>query len=260
MTKFKLAHISDCIFIFLFSWLFSFAVVAYFTQNALAQTIISLCLSSTTLTVFIALAKKKNSKLAIKKRDEELYFACEKFFLVSDDKTVSRVMLSFLKKNKRQAVQNKNGIFLPNGEIAFYRFTARPISSDDLLSAYKSTEKGLSVLYFGIKFDDDALKLSEKLNLRIQTVDFAKLFLLLKEFDCLPEISPTQTKTTKKNKLKEIFIASLDKKKAKTFAFYGALTLILSRYASFSVYYIVSGCIFILYAIAIKFFAPTVQT
>ena len=53
-----------------------------------------------------------------------------------------------------------------------------------------------------------------------------------------------------------IFISAFDRKKAKTFAFYGTLTLILGRFVAFKIYYTVVGCLLLLFAVILIIFAP----
>ena len=82
----------------------------------------------------------------------------------------------------------------------------------------------------------------------------SEFFPLLKKALTLPEggVLPNKKKAGFFNLLKATFI----KGKAKTLALYGSFLLIMSRFVFFPIWYIISGSIFLIYAITIKFFAP----
>ena len=92
----------------------------------------------------------------------------------------------------------------------------------------------------------------------MKLVDFPKLYFLLKENECLPPLGESEKNVPPKKRIRilAVFVAAFDKKKARTFAFYGILTLILGRFSFYPVYYTVTGCLFLIYAVVTKFFAP----
>ena len=260
MTKFKISYISDCIFVFILSFMLFYAPVSFFAKNRIASAIIAFFASIICLTAFIFISRKKHGELAVKKNEEEAYIDCKNFFLLSNDKIIEDLVVKLFKKLKNQAILSKNGIVIPDGNRVFYKFSARPIGADEIISAYKSVPKGSSVIFVATAFGQDAFDFAKNLGMRIKLVDFPKFYILLKENDCLPPETDRESKTPKpslKTKFKYIFLSAFDKKKAKTFAFYGVLTLLLSRFVAFPIYYTVVGCIFLAYAVAIKFLAKT---
>lgn len=258
MTKFRISYISDCIFVFLLSFMFFYAPTSFFIKIKPASAVVSFFASVICLAVFIFVSRKKHGALAIKKSEEEIFLGYKNFFLLTDDETIKNSILKLFKKLKNQAVQTKNGIALPNGNRVFYKFTARPVGADEIIGAYKSVPKGCSAIFLAISFAPDAQDFAKNLEFRIKLVDFPKLYLVMKENDCLPPKNPdfeNHVVTSKKTKIKFIFLSLFDKKKAKTFAFYGILTLFLSRFVAFPIYYTVVGCLFLCYALAVKFLA-----
>lgn len=263
MSKFKISYISDCIFVFGLSFLICYAPLYFFVKKRLPSAIISFFASVIALTLFIFVSRKRTGLLAIKKSEEKQFSDCRNAFLISDDKTINDTMLRLLKKLKNQARPIKNGFALPKNEFAFYKFSAKPLGADEIINAYKSSPKGALVIFFGICFDESARDFAKNLGLRIKLVDFTELFLLLKDNDCVLSASEVLTEGEKKVSRKRRFISAVidafDKKKAKTFAFYGATTLFLSRFVAYPIYYTIIGCVFLIYAVIIKFFAPRVK-
>lgn len=260
MTKFKISYISDCIFVFILSFMLFYAPVSFFAKRRIASAIIAFFASVICLAAFIFISKKKHGELAVKKSEEEAYVDCRNFFLLSNDKTIENLVVKAFKKLKNQAVLSKNGIILPDGNRVFYKFSARPVGADEIITAYKSVPKGSSVIFVAIAFGQDAFDFVKNLGMRIKLIDFPQFYILLKENDCLPPASDKKNETPKlsvKTKLKYVFLSAFDKKKAKTFAFYGVLTLLLSRFVAFTIYYTTIGCLFLVYAVAIKFLAKT---
>lgn len=259
MSKFKISYISDCIFVFGLSFLVFYAPLCYFVKKRLPSAVIALFSSVIALTLFIFVSRKRTGRLAIKKSEEKLYSDCRNAFLISDEKTINQTMFRLLRIIKNQAKPIKNGFVLPKNERAIYKFTSKPLGADEIINAYKSSPKGSSILFFGISFDESAREFAKNLGIRIKLVDFTELFLLLKENDCLlsnPENTNDIVKIDGKKKLLLLLISAFDKKKAKTFAFYGVLTLFLSRFVAYPIYYTIIGCVFLIYAVIAKFFAP----
>ena len=253
---FKISFISDCIFVFVFSFLVFFTPISYYMNGKTAAIIISACFSVITLALFCLASKKKYGKITLKKADEKKYSELKNYLLLADDKEVEKILFAMLKKSENQPISSKNGLFISDGRKVAYKFSARPSGVDEIIEAYKSTPKNTSLVFFGTAFDSEAVRFSESLSLRIKLVDFSALYLLLAKYDCMPEI-PTDTPPVKKRSLGIIktMIESFDKKKAKNFAFYGFITLVLSRFVMYKIYYIITGCLFIIYAIILKFFA-----
>ncbi len=258
MSKLKISYISDCIFVFFFSFMVFFAPISFFIKAKILAVIAAFFAAVIPLTAFIFVSRKKLGRLAVKKNEEEEYERAKATFLLSGDDFIDKTMLTLLKKTKNQARKQKDCFILPDNERAFYKFSSRPVGADELIQAYKSTPAKCSVIFFAISFDDFALSFAKNLGMRMKLADFPKLYFLLKENDCLPPPTQCESKISEKRRIRilALFAAAFDKKKARTFALYGLLTLILGKFSYYPVYYTVIGCLFLIYAVITKFFAP----
>ncbi len=258
MSKFKISYISDCIFVFFLSFILFYAPLSYLLKRRAPSLVAAFFGAVIALTVFVFVSRKKTGALAVKKSEEEEYMRCKNAFLLSDDKIVEQTMLRFLKKTKNQAQATKHGFALPDNTRAFYKFSSRPIGADEIIEAYKFSPKGCSIIFYAVSFDERAGDFAKNLGMRVTLVDFPSLFPLLKEYDCmlLPPDGDIAEPIERKPKFSAIFISAFDRKKAKTFAFYGALTLILGRFVTFKIYYTVVGCLLLLFAVVLIIFAP----
>ncbi len=258
MSKFKISYISDCIFVFFLSFILFYAPISYLLKRRAPSIVAAFFGATAALAAFIFVSKKKTGMLAVKKSEEEEYMRCKNAFLLSDDKIVEQTMLRFLKKTKNQAQATKHGFALPDNTRAFYKFSSRPVGADEIIEAYKFTPKGCSIIFYAVSFDEKAVDFAKNLGTRVSLVDFPSLFPLLKEYDCalLPPDGDFAEPTARKPKLSAIFISAFDRKKAKTFAFYGALTLILGRFVTFKIYYTIVGCLLLLFAVVLIIFTP----
>ena len=258
MSKFKISYISDCVFVFFLSFILFYAPLSYLLKRRIPSLIASFFGAIIALTVFIFVSGKKTGALAVKKSEEEEYMKCKNAFLLSDDKIVEQTMLRFLKKTKNQAQATKHGFALPDNTRAFYKFSSRPIGADEIIEAYKFSPKGCSIIFYAVSFDEKAVGFAKNLGMRITLVDFPSLFPMLKENNCtlLPPDDDLAGPSEYKPKIPAILISAFDRKKAKTFAFYGALTLIRGRFVAFKIYYTIVGCLLLLFAVILIFFAP----
>lgn len=258
MSKFKISYISDCVFVFFFSFMIFFAPVSFFIKKKILAAIVAFFAAVIPLTIFIFVSRKKFGRLAVKKTEEEEYERTKTAFLLSNNDFVDKTLLALLKKIKNQARKQNDYFILPNNERAFYKFSSRPVGADDLIKAYKSAPAKCSVIFFAISYDDFAFSFAKNLGMRMKLVDFPKLYFLLKENECLPPLGESEKNVPPKKRIRilAVFVAAFDKKKARTFAFYGILTLILGRFSFYPVYYTVTGCLFLIYAVVTKFFAP----
>ena len=258
MSKFKISYISDCVFVFFLSFILFYAPLSYLLKRRAPSLVAAFFGAVIALAVFIFFSRKKTGALAVKKSEEAEYMRCKNAFLLSDDKIVEQTMLRFLKKTKNQAQATKHGVALPDNTRAFYKFSSRPIGADEIIEAYKFSPKGCSIIFYAVSFDERAADFAKNLGMRVTLVDFPNLFPLLKEYGCtlLPPDGDIAEPIERKPKISAIFISAFDRKKAKTFAFYGALTLILGRFAAFKIYYTVVGCLLLLFAVILIIFAP----
>ena len=94
---------------------------------------------------------------------------------------------------------------------------------------------------------------AENLSPRVKLVRLEEIFPLFKKHGIIPDGGFVAKK--KKRGFCEAFRSTFDRKKVKTFALYGTAMLVASYFAFFPVWYILSGCFFLVYSLAIFVFA-----
>ena len=117
----------------------------------------------------------------------------------------------------------------------------------------EKTPKSKNLIFIGTAFTAESQDFVLGFEKRICLVPLSEFFALMKQTDNLPEggFIPKKKKVGFLTLLKGTF----KKEKAKTYALYGGFLLIMSRFVFYPLWYIISGSIFLIYAITIKFFA-----
>ena len=253
MSKFRISAISDGLFIIFSSFLTAFTILFYLLKNNVRAILISLPLSVITFCVYMLIKNKKKGVLAVKKEDEERFLKCTGALCLASDMENLKRVFETLEKLGKKPFWTEDGI-LCNSDFFFVKFNYDPISVNGVVDAYKKTPKGKNLVFLGVNFSIEATAFVDGFGSRIKLVALSEFFPLLKKVQTLPEggFLPSRKKTSFLNLLK----ATFSKGKAKTFATYGSFLLIMSRFVFFPVWYIISGSLFLIYAITIKFFAP----
>ena len=99
MSKFKISYISDCVFVFFFSFMIFFAPVSFFIKKKILAAIVAFFAAVIPLTIFIFVSRKKFGRLAVKKTEEEEYERTKTAFLLSND--------DFVEKNQKSGEKAK---------------------------------------------------------------------------------------------------------------------------------------------------------
>ena len=254
MSKTFISYVFDGVSTAFMSFLIAYAISFFYLKNRLAAIAISICLSAATVSIYIIFAMRKRKKFFIKKTEENSFSSCKRALcLMEETKTIS-LIISALNKSGKQVVEN-DGNFVINEYVITCRFTVEPISADDILTIYKSLPSGKKLLFFGNEFSEKAQALPEFTDSQISIKGIDEVYKLLKDTDSLPAESALPKR--KKNKIKTLLKGTFNKKKAGGFALYGSSLLLLSRFVFYPLWYILSGTLFLIYAITIKFFAAS---
>ena len=199
------------------------------------------------------MAKKKKGVLAVKKEDEERFLKCTGALCLASELENVKLVFSTLEKLGKKPYLTEDGI-LCGSDFFFVNFSYDPITVNGVVIAYKKTPKGKNLVYLGISFSNEATAFADGFYSRIKLVALSEFFPILKKAQTLPEggFLPNKKKLGFLNLLKGTF----SRGKARTFATYGSFLLVMSRFVFFPIWYIISGSIFLIYAITVKFFAP----
>ncbi|MBR2385137.1 MAG: hypothetical protein IKA99_05990 [Clostridia bacterium] len=197
--------------------------------------------------------KKKKGKLDVKREDEENFLKCVNAlcFANSEDNT-HRIFLTLERLGKKPFL-TEDGI-LCGTDFFFVNFSYDKITIGNIVEAYKKTPQGKRLVYLSVDFSDEAKSFADGFNSRIALIPLSDFFALLQKTSTLPEGG--MLPKTKKLGFINLIKATFSKTKAKSLAFYGSILLIMSRFVFFPIWYIITGSIFLIYAITVKFFAP----
>ena len=253
MSKIRISSISDGLFIIFSSFLTSFTIAFYMLKNNVTAILISIPISVITFSLYRLIIKKKKGVLTVKKEDEERFLKCTSALCLASDLQNTKRVFSTLERLGKKPFLTEDGI-LCGGDFFFTSFSYDPVTVNGVVNAYKKTPKGNNLVYLGIIFSNDAIAFTDGFSNRIKLITLSEFFPLLKKAQTLPEggFLPNKKKIGFLNLLK----ATFSKGKARTFATYGSFLLIMSRFVFFPIWYIISGSIFLIYAITVKFFAP----
>ncbi len=253
MFKFKISEISDGLFILGSAFLIGFVIAFYFLRNNVTSILVAIPCAVLTFSVYMLFLKKKKGKLLIKREDEEKYIKCANALCLESRAFSEQMVFDTLCAVGKNPVKVASGIVCENN-FYFVKFTYDKISVGSVANAYKKTPKSKNLVFLAITFEQDALTFASSFFTRIRLVTLIELFPLLQKHGTLPKggFLPRE----KKPSFLALLKATFSRQKSKTFALYGAFLLIMSRFVFFPVWYIISGCAFLIYAITIKFFAP----
>ncbi len=250
MSKTFISYVFDGVSTAFMGFLTAYAVSFFYLKARLAAAVIGVSISVATVCVYIIIARKKRSKILIKKSDENGLVSCRRTLCLKETSAALSLIVSALKKTENQIVEKNEKSYL-NGKLVCCRFSVEPLSADEILQVYKSER--CQLIFFGNEFTESAKHITDYIGKDITLVDMPSVYKLLKNAELLPE---TETKTVnRKEKIKSLFVATFQRKKAGSFALYGSVLLIMSRFVFYPLWYIISGTIFLLYAITVKFFA-----
>ncbi len=254
MFKFKISFVSDSIFVFGATFLLSFIISYYFFKDNAPSIAISLPFGIICLCLFLIINKKKRGKLSIKKEDEENFLKCLSAVCLASREENEDLVFRTLDRLGKKPIKVLGGI---TTEDYFFKvkLTYDQVTADGVVKAYKNSPKGKNLAFVGVKFSDEATTFAEGFEKRIKLIPLTELFPLLKKTDNLPEGGYIPQK--KKASFLTLLKGTFKKGKAKTYAVYGVFLLIMSRLVFYPIWYIISGSIFLIYAITIKFFAPS---
>ena len=199
------------------------------------------------------LCKRKRGKLKIKREDEESFLKCTNALCFLSNEECKKIVFTALERLNKNPAYVNDGIICENN-FYFANFSYDNVTVGGLTNAYKLTPKGKNLMYLAIDFTPDAKEFANGFSGRIKAIPLSEFFTVLKQTQTIPEggILPATNKVSFLKLLK----ASFSKEKAKKFALYGIFLLVMSRFVFFPIWYIISGSIFLIYAITIKFFAP----
>lgn len=241
----KSAFISDVLFAFFTSFLFSICLFRYKKIGLLlAFSLAVFCGALCAVSVF-AYLKSKRKNFFLKKSDEDrknkLLFHLT---LLSNDQVVD-----FFKKTLSPNAQRRGKLqVFTETEAYFLHFKFSPVNADALTDFFRlRTSKQKILLCSGI--DEQARALCKQFHVEIKTE--TDVYALLKEKNAIPDhfLGEPSPKTQKKR-----FQGWLAKKNYKHFLLAATLILLSSLWTPFPTYYLIFGAVLLLASVLIRIF------
>lgn len=150
--------------------------------------------------------------------------------------------------------ERKRGfIYFPKKNTAiFCKFGFDGVSKTDIVKVFNTIKKDDTAFILSEKFSSDIADFASRFDGRIELISSDKVYKFLSENDCLPQQKFTMHPKSplKLSALKNL----LEKKKAKTHFVLGILFLAISYFVPIKIYYIVFGCIFLIFALICRLF------
>jgi hypothetical protein len=237
-----------CAFLYL---LLSQILFSYFFDNPVSLSL------SITLTLILTLFTIKSFFSNRKKKE-----------LISiDNKTKNQIVYSlhFMPKHKLIALfvkayanlnivaeKRKDFLYLTDKKtLVILKFGYLEVSKADVVKAFNLIKKDQSVQIYSDEFSKEVKEFASRF-VNVHLKDANHTVKLLKDANCLEDIKPISTLTKPKF---STFIKNLfNKKRAKTFFGFGIFFLLSSLIAPLKTYYIVWGCLMLIFALVCIFF------
>lgn len=245
------ALISDCVFTLAVCFLLCFFALNYFIERPFSIAFAFILAAAITMLYFkIALDKYSASK-SQRKAQKELDAAVFSLNLLTAEKN-NLLLIKALTKQGYRPERKKCGVFLSDKAAAiFLFFSFSPVTKADVVKVFNNLKNGYTAYMVAPSFDGDIIDFISRFEGKIKTATAKDYYLFLKENDCLPK---ERLPAKQEKKGLNILSALLEKRKAKRFLSFGLIFLGMTFIVPFKIYYTVSGCLFLLYALILHLF------
>ena len=243
----RFAFISDLIFTFITSGLFTLCLFRFFRLPLwLALLLALLCGGLTTLSVGAWLRSKRKTAF-LKKSDEAVR---EKLFLhlaLSSERMRTDFCAKLLPEDAE--LQRGKARLLTQADVYFIQFDFSPVSADEIArcARYKTRRQKHLIC---ARIQEDALALAKRLEIRVLCGN--ELFLAAKKADALPSqyLGEENTEKRTKRRLKLWFA----KANSRRFLVSAALILLVSTFTPFVYYYLLLSVCLLLVSVFTRIF------
>ncbi|MBQ9734995.1 MAG: hypothetical protein IJV95_03950 [Clostridia bacterium] len=250
--KLSIPTVIDTLFTTFIFFLLSFIILNYYIERQFAIAF-SLILS---VPVAMIVFKRLTTNVNKKRIKKDKLSAVERTANALGFYTTTERNELFLRAVTRAgytAVRKRGGIFIDGKNSAlFIRFGFNDVDKTDVVKIFNSIKSTEKAYILSKDFSQEILDFISRFDGRIIAVDGEKVYDFLKSQDCLPKDKlPFSTNKITKERLR---LAFLDAKKAKRYFTFGLLFLLTSSFVPIKLYYVVFGCIFLIFALILKLF------
>lgn len=243
MKKINFTVVSDSVFTFLCVWLTALCIFRYYSFSLPLSIFLGALFAAAAAVAAYLILYSVRSKKILKKRDEEEKAKLMLHLALSDEEYILNLLSALFKDKFR-----KTSSSLINGsERIVPLFFMQPVSADKIAETVKKYQRDKITVYCN-DMSSEAKKLCSRLH--VNAIYSSDVYLSLKSASLLPEkyICEENAKRTLKDKLKEWFSSA----NCKPFFVCGSGLLVLSLFAVFPVYYLISGSVLVITSLALK--------
>ena len=249
----KIAFISDLIFTFFVSFLFSACFFRFLRLPLLAALAVSaLCATLVTCSV-AALLNARRKKFFLRKADEEAKNKLLVHFALLPDDKLTDYFFTYFVNVAQQPQANFTPARVKNLQISvgdtlyFLRFQFAPVTPDDVAAIFRVETEQTKVLLCNT-LDTQAQELCKKWEIQTRTGE--ELYTALKQANALPQAYLGEGNKKQKFKPKLWFA----KRNARRYLTSAALVFILSQLTPFFLYYIIFSALLLITAVVVRVF------
>ena len=265
----KLAFISDLIFTFFVSFLFTACFFRYLQLRLFPALALSIVCGTLTTCAVAAFLHARRKKFFLKKADTErkekllLHLALSTadevtdFFLRYFGQTAERTPSSTATERTQSSIDTECTTaptrhaprqISTADDYYFLQFTIAPVNSDDVAKIFRiQTEKQKTLLCAAIT--DQAATLCTQLNIRYRTGD--EVYAALKQANALPETFLGNENAPKRKRRFKLWFS---KANARRFLSSAAMVLLVAYLTPFFYYYLIFGVALLLTAVFVRIF------
>lgn len=250
MKKINLFNTFDCFFRILIVFLTIFVWVRYYFSSLFLSLVLTLILTTIFEVFYRLFCGKKNKKKQAETEQKNDILAFTNSFVFESDSSVVDFFFN-LAKTKHNAIKKSKFVQIEHTSsrvILYPYFMYRDFLCDDLIFVYNKV-KSLHPTRLVIctnNIDNSALKLCEKLPMKIYILDYRQTYFeLMKKYNFFPQ--KTKLEQAKKQTIKDLLCYALNKKRTKAYFFASVLMLLCSFIVPYKLYYtIMSSLLFVL--------------
>ena len=244
--------IADSLFCSFLSFFILKIIFSTFLSNTTSN-VFSLVIALSMFIVFFAVFNKKfSSRTAKKKEEKQSKQVLTNLLFLSNDKVFDLFFSAFTILNKSPKKLGAK-IFLPEDNVVvFLSFNIDGLNKSQIIKVFNSLLEGQKALILCYDCNAETINFAKNFNNKIKIKSGFEVYSILKEANLFPENSVLPfVKDSPKYNFKLLF----NKKRAKSYFFFGIIFLLYSFIVPIKIYYIIIGCIFLLASLACFLFA-----
>ena len=191
--------------------------------------------------------------MKLKRAQEKQKNTCINALCLLNKIQVVDLFYNAIKKKHPEVIRKNGGLVIESKSVMLYFcFSFDSVSKTDVVRAFNAMPKGYVLYLFADNFSAEITHFINRFNKKIIMVDGAKAYELLKETDLLPK-SEIDFSNKKPNFLHSIKGLG-QRKNAKRYLSFGAIFLFMSYFVPIKLYYIIVGCLFLIFALFCRLF------